>query len=100
MEELEEKIAGVESKIDQSECFKIVRKGGKVKVCAKNSDIVTSNAFSGCKTEVSLEDEVRDEPSLVLVGDSLIRHQDEEFCKKRQKEEAFLLPRKKDRGFN
>ena len=34
----------------------------------------TSNRFQ------VLEDEVRDEPSFTLVGDSLVRHQDEEFC--------------------
>ena len=87
--ELEEKIAGVESKIDQSDCFKMVKKGGKVKPCVKYSDIVTKNAFQ------VLEDEVRDEPSLVLVGDSLIRHQDEEFCKKGSKRKSFCYPGKK-----
>ena len=91
VKELEEKIAGVENKMDESDCFKIVKKGGKIKPCAKDSNIVTSNAFQ------VLEDEVRDEPSLVLVGDSLIRHQDEEFCKQGPRRKTFCYPGKKDR---
>ena len=89
VEELEDKIAGVQSKLDESECFKIVRKGGKVKACAKYSGIETSNAFQ------VLEDEVTDEPSLILVGDSLVRHQDEEFCKKGPRRRHFCYPGKK-----
>ena len=89
VEELEEKIAEVEVKIDESECFKIVSKGNKNKACAKYNGIVTSNAF-----EV-LEDEVRDEPSVILVGDSIIRHQDEEFCKKGPRRKHFCYPGKK-----
>ena len=89
VKELEEKIAGVENKMDESNCFKIVKKGGKIKPCAKDSNIVTSNAFQ------VLEDEVRDEPSLVLVGDSLIRHQDEEFCKQGPRRKIFCYPGKK-----
>ena len=89
VEELEEKIAGVESKIDESECFKTVRNGSKIKACANYSGVATSNAFQ------VLEDEMSDEPSLMLVGDSLIRHQDEEFCKKGPRRKHFCYPGKK-----
>jgi hypothetical protein len=91
VEELEEKIAGVESKIDESECFKMVRKGSKIKACAKYNGVVTSNAFQ------VLEDEVSDEPSLMLVGDSLIRHQDEEFCKKGPRRRHFVIQERRSR---
>lgn len=89
VEELEVKIAEVESKIDDSECFQTVRKGGKVKAPESFSGIATSNAFQ------LLEDEVRDEPSLILVGDSLVRHQDEEFCRKGPRRKHFCYPGKK-----
>ena len=89
VQELEEKIAVVESKVDDSECFQSVRKGAKVKRCVKYSDVVTSNAFQ------VLEDEVTDEPSLILVGDSLIRHQDEEFCKKVPGGSIFAIQERK-----
>lgn len=55
-------------------------------------------------TEVSLlgigilEYEVTDEPSLMLVGDNLLRHQDDEFCRKPQ-EGTFLLSWKEGRGY-
>ena len=89
VEALEEKMAGVESKIDDSGCFQIVKKGSKIRACAAYSGVVTSNAFQ------VLEDEVMDEPSLILVGDSLVRHQDEEFCKKGPKRKHFCYPGKK-----
>ena len=89
VEQLEEKIAGVEIKIDESEGFQIVRNGGKVKTSAKYSGIVTRNAFQ------VLGDEVGDEPSVTLVGDSIIRHQDEEFCKKGPRRKHFCYPGKK-----
>ncbi len=89
VEELEVKIAEIESKIDVSECFQTVRKGGKVKAPAENSGVATYNSFQ------ILEDEMKDEPSLTLVGDSLIRHQDEEFCKKGPRRRHFCYPGKK-----
>ncbi len=88
IEDFEVKIAEVESKIDDSECFQTVRKREKVKVSASCSVIATSNAFQ------VLEDEVRDEPSLILVGDSLVRHQDEEFCIKCPRRKHFCYPGK------
>lgn len=51
--------------MDVSECFKNVRKGGKAKVCAKYSSVVTRNAFH------VMEIKVGDEPSLIFVEDRL-----------------------------
>lgn len=45
VQELEEKIMGVQGKVNGSECFKIDRKVVQIKGCAKHSDVVTSNAF-------------------------------------------------------
>ena len=87
--ELEVKIAEVESKIDDSELFKVVRKGAKAMACVTDSGVVTRNTFQ------VLEDEVSDEPSLILVGDSLIRHQDDEFCKKGPRRKHLCYPGKK-----
>ena len=41
-----------------------------------------------------LEDEVRDEPDVALVGDSLVIHQDEEFCMKGPRRKKNCYPRK------
>ena len=42
-----------------------------------------------------LEGEVRDDPCVILIGDSLIRHQDEEFCVKGPRRKNFCYPGKK-----
>lgn len=62
---------------DDCECLYFNWKGSKVEICAKYSGIVTSNAFQ------VLEDKVRAESTLIFVGNSLVRHQDKEFCKKK-----------------
>ena len=40
-----EKLVGFPSKIDDSERFKIVKKGGKIKARAKHSDVIISNTL-------------------------------------------------------
>ena len=42
-----------------------------------------------------LEDKVRDEPGVILVGDSLVRRQDEESCVKGPRRKNFCYPEKK-----
>ena len=49
-----------------------VKRGSKVERGASYSGVVMRNKFQ------VLEDKVRDEPGVILVGDSLVRHQDEE----------------------
>ena len=52
--------------------FQRVKRGSKVERGASYSGVVMRNKFQ------VLEDKVRDEPGVILVGDSLVRHQDEE----------------------
>ena len=42
-----------------------------------------------------MEDEVRDEPGLVLISESLVKYHDEEFCMKRPRRNIFYYPGKR-----
>ena len=89
VDKLDNRIGRIENKLADSDGFQTVKRGGKVEAGNNNSSIVTRNRFH------VLEDEVRDEPSLILVGDSLIRHQDEEFCRKGPRRKHVCYPGKK-----
>ena len=69
--------------------FQRVKRGSKIERGASYSGVVMRNRF------LVLEDEVRDEPGVILVGDSLIRRQDEEFCLKGPMRKNFCYPGKK-----
>ena len=88
---VEERITGVEHKVESSDGFQRVRRGARVVAGVSYSGVVTRNRYH------VLEDEVRDEPepSLMLVGDSLVRHQDEEFCRKGPRRKHLCYPGRK-----
>ena len=69
--------------------FQRVKRGSKVERGARYSGVVMRNRFQ------VLEDEVRDEPGIILVGDILVRQQDEEFCVKGPRRKKFCYPGKK-----
>lgn len=83
--QLEDRIAIV--KVNDSECFLAVRKRSKVKAYGTFSNIIIINSFK------VLKDGVRDEPSLMLVANSLVRHQDKNSVeRKKPKQESFCYP--------
>ncbi len=84
--QVEDRVTEVELKLDNCGGFNLVKGGSRVDANVNYSSVVTTNIFQ------VLEDEVRDEPSLILVGDSLIRHQDEEFCKNGPKSKHVCYP--------
>lgn len=62
-----------------------MREGSKVVARGKESDVLAKNRFE------MLEDEVENYASIVLVGDSLIGHHVQEFCKKAGETQACVL---------
>ena len=86
---LDDTIVRTESKLDERKGFQCTWKGAKVQTSVSYTSVVTRNKF------YVLEDETCDEPGFVLVGDSLIRHQDEEVCRKGPMKKYACYPGRK-----
>ena len=72
------------TKLEKNE-FQLVKRGSSLRL-SSYSDIVMRNRFQ------ILENEVRDEPGFILVVDSLVRHQCEEFLMKGPRRKNFCYP--------
>ena len=86
VDNLETRMVKVETRLEDRDGFQPVRRGSKVKVSTSNSSVSVNNRFQ------VLEDQVQDDPSIILLGDSLIRHQEEEFCTKGPRRKRFCFP--------
>ena len=74
VDNVESRMVRVESLI-QEDGFKVVRNGCKGRREDRTDGVRTENRFS------VLGEDVEDEVKVTLVGDSIVRHQDKEFCR-------------------
>ena len=75
------------------EPFRQVRRGPPTRRLEDPSEgIETANRFH------ILQDQVEEEPSLFLVGDSIVRHQEEEFCRRKGRRKNYCFPGVKIEG--
>ena len=83
---LEDRIGRIENRLQGMNSFQPVRRGARSQAAPSYSSVVMRNRFQ------VLEDEVRDDPSIILVGDSLVRHQDKEFCRRGARRKNMCYP--------
>ena len=68
--------------------FQRVKRGSMIERGVSYSGVIMRNRLQ------ILEEEVRDEPGVILVGDTLVRHQDKEFCMKGPRRKNVCYPGK------
>lgn len=86
IDNLETRIVTIESKVEDSGIFQPARKTCRSVVGVQAREIPTQNRFS------LLEDENEDDHSIILIGDSLVRDQSQEFCSKGKKRKSLCFP--------